>query len=73
MVEKDLKALTAELFLGELDRREMSKSELARRMGLKKSAMTRTLSGSGNLTLDTLSQLGDALGVDVVIELRSRG
>ena len=50
--------------------KEISKAELARRIGKSKSYVTQCLNGSSNLTLRTLADLFGALGYYVHIEPR---
>lgn len=43
----------------------VSRSELAKRMGVQPSRVTAMLSGTGNLTIDTLVRAGMALGAEL--------
>lgn len=43
----------------------MTRSELARRLGRKPSSVTRVLSGSANVTLQTIAEYDAALGLDI--------
>lgn len=52
-----------------MEDKEISKSELARRLGKSKSYVTQMLDGARNLTLGTLSDICFALNVDVKVKL----
>jgi len=57
----------AELISGLMEQREVSKTELAERIGASKSHVTQLLSGSRNMTMHTLADLAFALGHRVEI------
>ena len=57
----------AELISGLMEQREVSKTELAERIGASKSHVTQLLSGSRNMTMHTLADLAFALGHKVEI------
>lgn len=56
----------------ELERREMTRAELAERAGVKPSYISRVLNNPENITLQTLFRLANALEMDVEIGLRAR-
>lgn len=50
----------------------INQQELARRMGKKESQISRMLSGEANITLKTLSQIDEALGLGIEFTCGSR-
>lgn len=56
----------------ELERREMTRAELAERAGVKPSYISRVLNNPENITLQTLFRLANALEMDVKIDLKAR-
>jgi transcriptional regulator with XRE-family HTH domain len=56
----------------ELQRRQMTRAELAARAGVKPSYLSRVLNNPENITLQTLFRLANALGLDVEIGLKPR-
>ncbi|MCX6636048.1 MAG: helix-turn-helix transcriptional regulator [Acidobacteria bacterium] len=57
----------AELISGLMEQRQVSKTELAERIGASKSHVTQLLTGSRNMTMHTLADLAFALGHKVEI------
>ena len=57
----------AELISGLMEQRQVSKTELAERIGASKSHVTQLLSGSRNMTMHTLADLAFALGHKIEI------
>jgi transcriptional regulator with XRE-family HTH domain len=57
----------------EMDRQDMTKAELAERLGRTRGEVTQLLSGGRNLTLATIAELADAIGCRVHVELRPSG
>jgi len=55
-----------EALLDFMHRENISRSELARRMGVRPSRITKLLSGDENLTIDTLVRTGAAVRADLV-------
>jgi ribosome-binding protein aMBF1 (putative translation factor) len=51
----------------------LSQAELARRCGTTQSAIARLEGGGRPPRIDTLLRIADALGADLVVELRPRG
>ncbi len=49
-----------------MKRKGINRSELAQRMGVPPSRITKMLSGDSNLTIDTLVRAGHAVGADLV-------
>lgn len=58
-----------ERILAEMRKQDLSKAELARRLGKSKSFVSATLDGSRNLTLRTLANIAFALGLKVEFKL----
>ncbi|MBK80969.1 MAG: hypothetical protein CMQ43_08650 [Gammaproteobacteria bacterium] len=58
-----------ESLLTEMRHQDVTKTELARRLGKSKSFITSTLAGSRNMTLKTLSRIAYALGLRVQIKI----
>jgi plasmid maintenance system antidote protein VapI len=56
----------------ELERRRMTRAELAERAGVKPSYISRVLNNPENITLQTLFRLANALEMDVEIDLKAR-
>jgi transcriptional regulator with XRE-family HTH domain len=56
----------------ELERRQMTRAELAERAGVKASYISRVLNNPENITLQTLFRLANALEMDVEIDLKAR-
>ena len=50
----------------------ISQAELARRMGTRQPAVARLEAGGVDPTLDTLERVSRALGVDLIVEFRTR-
>nr|DAQ62242.1 MAG TPA: Cro/C1-type HTH DNA-binding domain protein [Caudoviricetes sp.] len=52
---------------------EMTNNEIAAKMGKSKQTVSNLLNGqSKNITLDTLNNLCDAIGCDLIIDIRKR-
>ena len=52
---------------------EMTNNEIAAKMGKSKQTISNLLNGqSKNITLDTLNNLCDAMGCDLIIDIRKR-
>ncbi len=49
---------------------KLSKSELAKKMGVSKSYITQMLNGKSNMTVLSLVKLSDVLGIEVKIDLK---
>ena len=62
----------AEEIWGAMERKQVSKSDLAKFLGKSKAYVTQTLSGSRNMTLRTFASLAHFLGYDVEVSLRPR-
>jgi transcriptional regulator with XRE-family HTH domain len=60
----------AEQVWAALERRGVSKQELAQRLGTGKSHVTQVLNGGRNMTLRTLSDIAEALNQRVHVQLR---
>ncbi|WP_402464640.1 helix-turn-helix domain-containing protein [Isoptericola aurantiacus] len=56
-----------------MDESDISQSELARRLGVRKSAVHRTLNGNGNLRVDTIAEALAALGYELHVSACDRG
>lgn len=56
-----------------LDQSGTTKSELASRLGVRKSAVSQVFRGDGNLRLNTLADYLDALGYEAQVELVKAG
>ena len=56
----------------EMERRGMTRAELAERAGVKASYISRVLNNPENITLQTLFRLANALEMDVEIDLKAR-
>lgn len=56
----------------ELERQDLTKMELADRMGVARSNVTMLLAGGRNLTLGSIAHLADALGCEVKVQLVPR-
>ncbi|MCG5538965.1 helix-turn-helix domain-containing protein [Halorhodospira sp. 9622] len=54
----------------EMERQSVTRAQLAERMGTSRSNITQVLTGSRNMTLRTLADIGHFLGVDVDVRLR---
>jgi transcriptional regulator with XRE-family HTH domain len=69
-----LAAETARRFILEveelMERRRITKAELARRMGISRARVTSLLNGRGNLTIRSMTAIAHALGRRPVIGLR---
>jgi len=73
LLEQESLILEATEVLSELMAREnISKAEMARRLGRSKSYVTQVLDGSANLTLRTLADLGWALGYSFRLQARNQ-
>ena len=53
------------------DRSGLSQSELAKTLGIRKSAVSQVLNGNGNVTVNTLSDYAHACGCEISIQLTS--
>jgi predicted XRE-type DNA-binding protein len=60
------KLIVVEELLQFMKREGINRSELAERMGVRPSRITKMLSGDENLTIDTLVRAGRAVGADLV-------
>ncbi|MHB8382164.1 MAG: helix-turn-helix domain-containing protein [Candidatus Binataceae bacterium] len=60
-----------ELLSAALEESGLTKSELARRLGKTKGFVSQLFSGGRNLTLRTISDVADALGVKISVEAKS--
>tara|TARA_R110002124_G_scaffold188267_1_gene355427 strand:+ start:1660 stop:2124 length:465 start_codon:yes stop_codon:yes gene_type:complete len=58
--------------LSELQAKEITQAELARRMGITPQQITKFVKGQENLTLETISKIETALGVDLITVLGSQ-
>ena len=67
-----LRARAAKKLYAERVMKDLNQSDLAERVGTKKSNISRIESGKQNITVDYLEILADALDKDVVLELRDR-
>ena len=56
-----------EMLSSALEQSGVSQSELARRLGKSKGFVSQLLAGGRNLTLSTISDLADALGIRVIL------
>ncbi|WP_051608915.1 helix-turn-helix domain-containing protein [Fodinicurvata fenggangensis] len=56
-------------YLDEKKENGVTKQELADRVGVNKSVITRRLNGSANLTLRSIAEMADALGRDIEFRL----
>jgi len=73
LLEQESLILEATEVLSDLMAREnISKAEMARRLGRSKSYVTQVLDGSANLTLRTLADLGWALGYSFRLQAKSQ-
>ena len=69
-IEVEYLLLTAQdLILSAMNEQEISKSELARRLGVSPANVTQLLSGDRNLTLKTLADIAYVLGLRVSLDL----
>lgn len=55
-----------------LEQRRLTRAELARRLGVTRASVTQALTGSRNLSLNTLADMADALHLDVKVALQPR-
>ena len=55
-----------------LEQRGLTRAELARRLGVTRASVTQALTGSRNLSLNTLADMADALHLDVRVALQPR-
>ena len=63
--EEELILDVTELLSSALEAKQMTKSELAEKLGKTKGFVTQVLSGNRNLTLRTIADIADALGYRV--------
>lgn len=63
----ELRRAVASTIVEAMEDRDVSRAELARRLETTRSSVTQTLSGGRNMTLQTLAEVGAALGVRWVI------
>ena len=63
--QEDLILDVTELLSAAMEEKQISKSELAARLGKSKGFVTQVLSGNRNLTLRTIADIADALGFRV--------
>ncbi len=54
-----------------MEGQDISRSELAQRLGVSRAYITKLLNGQGNMTLRTLVAVGHALGVEVNVSMSS--
>ena len=71
-LEKLILEVTEEICLL-MEKRKMSRSELARSLGVSPPAVTKILRGESNFTLKTLLSLADVLRMDLDIGFREKG
>jgi len=62
----DKRTQLAERIYNAMKTRNISKLELARKMGKQASVITKWLSGTHNFTADTLFEIGDLLGIQLI-------
>lgn len=62
-VRASLRVAVAEALLLRMESLDLSKSQLADRLGVSRSAITQALTGTRNLSLNLLADLAQALGV----------
>ena len=62
----DTSAKIAFVVLDEIRRQNMTKQDLAFKMGVKPQYVSRIVKGSENLTLETISKLESALGISIL-------
>jgi plasmid maintenance system antidote protein VapI len=67
-----LRRRVAETLLERMIDAHVSGAELARRLGKSRAYVSKVLSGSENLTLESLAQLGHALECDLVLDYQPR-
>lgn len=60
-----LRARVLAVLSAALDRESISRTELAKRLGIKKSAVSQVLNGNGNIQLSTLAEYMSALNLEV--------
>jgi len=65
-----LKLMLMEHVSAVMEEKNISRAELARRLGSSRAYITRLLDGSANMTVETLTRLSLALGCRLYIELR---
>jgi transcriptional regulator with XRE-family HTH domain len=58
------------MFLKAMKVKNVNQSELAKRMGVSKSSVSRILSGNRNMTLETLAKMAFALDCKVDVQLK---
>jgi len=58
--------------VGIMERRRITRLELARRLGVRPSYVTKLLSGRENMTVKTMEKMAEAVGYRVVISLKRR-
>jgi transcriptional regulator with XRE-family HTH domain len=68
-VEKFILACTEAISVA-MDRQEVSKAELARRLGKSRSWVTQLLSGGRNVTARTLAEVAYALDLELVLDAK---
>ena len=64
--------LASEAICRAMQANEVSKAELARRLGTTRAVVTRNLSGSQNMTLRTFADMATVLGKEVRVTLVAR-
>ncbi len=70
--EEDLIVATTEMICKSMEEKDISRSDLAGRLGKSKAYVSQVLSGSRNLTLRTLAQIAVALDMSPEIHLLSK-
>ncbi|WP_418063940.1 helix-turn-helix domain-containing protein [Pimelobacter simplex] len=56
-----------------LERSKLTKSDVSRKLGIRKSAVGQVFSGDGNLRVNTIADYLDAMGAEVELRLVPRG
>lgn len=70
-VRARLRVNVAEDLLLQLEQAGMSKAQLAEALGVSRSAVTQALTGSRNMSLNTLADIADALKLTVRVQLQA--
>jgi len=62
-----------EKIVQKMHEQDISRAELARRLGVSRAFVTKLLNGNPNLTIKTMMSIADVLGCDLNIDLHPRG
>lgn len=70
-MQSSLQHIIRDIFISEMEENRISQSELARRMGISRTAVQKTLFDESNWTIARMERVANALGLNLHISVKS--